>query len=227
MSHLRGVLLDIDGTLVASNDAHARAWVEALAEQGITVAYDEIRRRIGMGGDKLLPEVSGISEESERGKAISKRRAEIFKERYLPKLEPTRGAHDLLQHLKNEGLALAVATSAKADELDGLLKVCGADQVIDTKTSSDDAENSKPDPDIVHAALERIDLPADAVVLLGDTPYDIEAAKRADVGTLAVRCGGWNDAHLAGALAIYQDPADLLGRYYASPLAHRAPESRN
>ena len=218
MEPVRGVLLDIDGTLVDSNDAHAHAWVKALAEAGHVVAFDAVRRRIGMGGDKLLPEVCGLDAESAAGKAVSDRRGAIFKAESLPYLRPCRGAGELLGKLKALGLNLAVASSAKADELAPLLKVCGADRVIDSATSSDDAEGSKPDPDILHAALARMKLPAAAVVMLGDTPYDVEAARRAGVRVVAVRCGGWGDADLH-ADAVYDDPADLLARLDASVFA--------
>lgn len=218
MKRIEGVLLDIDGTLVASNDAHAHAWVEALAERGIRVAFEEVRRRIGKGGDKLLPEVSGLSADSSEGKTISKRRGEIFRTRYLPELKPTPGARELLERLDELGLRMVVATSAKKDELEGLLKVCGADEFIDDQTSSDDVENSKPDPDTVGSALKKGGFRPDEAYLLGDTPYDVAAARRAGVGTIAVRCGGWGDADLAGATAIYNDPADLLARFDSSPL---------
>ncbi len=219
MKRIIGVLLDVDGTLVDSNDAHARSWFEALAEHSIRVPLEQVRRLIGKGGDKLLPEVSGIRDDSEQGKEISKRRQEIFKERYLPSLRAFPGAKELLQHMHDAGLKLTVATSAKKNELKDLLKICGADEVIDGQTTSDDAENSKPDPDIIHAALKEIGLSADAVLMLGDTPYDIEAASKAKVGVLAFRCGGWDDAGLAAAVAIYDGPADLLARYEKSPLA--------
>ena len=113
---------------------------------------------------------------------------------------------------------MAAASSAKKDELGPLLKVCGADRVIHAATSSDDAEESKPDPDILHAALKQIGLPAAAVVMLGDTPYDVEAARRAGVRVIALRCGGWSDSDLA-ADAIYDDPADLARHIDRSPLA--------
>lgn len=220
MNAVRGVILDVDGTLVDSNDAHAHAWVEALAEHGIQVPFDKVRKRIGMGGDKLLPQVAGIREDTSEGKAISKRRGAIFQERYLPALRPTPGARELLQHLRAQGLKLVVASSAKRDELQGLLKVCGADDLTDDQTSSDDAERSKPDPDIVHAALKEAGLPPHEAVMLGDTPYDVESAGRAQVAVIAFRCGGWSDAELAGAVAVYQDPADLLAHYDASPLGN-------
>ena len=218
MKQIRGVILDVDGTLVDSNDAHARAWVEALAEHGVDVEFEKVRRLIGMGGDKLLPEVSGISEETPEGERISKRRGEIFKERYLPKLKAFPSTRELLEKMRDEGLKLVVASSAKEDELNPLLKIAGADDLIEKKTSSDDAENSKPDPDIVKAALDSSGLAPGEVVMLGDTPYDIESASRAGVRVIAVRSGGWEDADLSGAVAIYDGPADLLAHYDSSPL---------
>lgn len=223
MKRLRGVLLDVDGTLVESNDAHARAWQEALAEQGIDVSVGEVRKMIGMGGDKLLSRVSGISESSPQGQKISKKHRDIFMTRYLPNLRPTPGARELLQHMSKQGLKLVVATSAKEDELKHLLKICGADEVIQSKSSSDEAKESKPDPDIVQVALKKIALPASEVVMLGDTPYDVEAAQRAGVAVIAVRSGGWGDADLQGSLAVYEDPADLLAHYDTSPLAGANP----
>ncbi len=218
MSNVRGIILDVDGTLVASNDAHAHAWMEALTEAGKHVSYEEVRRRIGMGGDKLLPQVSGIQPDSAAGKRISDCRREIFKERYVPHLRPTPGAPELLQHLHAHGLPMVVASSAKRNELHTLLQVCGAADLIEDKTSSDDADRSKPDPDIIQVALQQIGLPPEQVVMLGDTPYDIESAGHAGVGVIAFRCGGWGDPDLAGALAIYDDPADLLAHHASSPL---------
>lgn len=217
MKRVRGVILDVDGTLVDSNDAHAHAWVDALAEHGINVEFERVRPLIGMGGDKLLPEVSGIEEETPEGKRISKRRSEIFKERYLPKLKAFPSAKELLQRMRDEGLKLVVASSAKEDELNPLLKIAGASGLVEEKTSSDDAENSKPDPDIVKAALESSGLAPGEVLMLGDTPYDIESASRARVRVVAVRCGGWKDADLSGAIAVYDGPADLLAQYESSP----------
>jgi len=220
MGQIKGVLLDIDGTLVDSNEAHARSWADALAEQGMDVPLEKIVPLIGMGGDKLLPQVTGITEDSAQGKALTERRKQIFLERYVPHLQPTPGAHELLRQLKQRGYQLVVATSAKKDELSHLLKVCGAEGLIEQKTTADDADQSKPDPDIVEAALERIELPADCTVMLGDTPYDIAAASKAGVGVIALRSGGWKDRDLAGALAVYEDPADLLAHLDQSPLVN-------
>lgn len=218
MTQIRGVILDVDGTLVDSNDAHARAWVEALAEHDIEVEFEKVRTLVGMGGDKLLPEVSGIEEDTPEGERISKRRGEIFKQRYLPTLKAFPSTRELLQRMRDEGLKLVVASSAKEDELNPLLKIAGAADLVEEKTSSDDAENSKPDPDIVKAALDSSGLAADEVLMLGDTPYDIESASGAGVGVIAFRCGGWKDADLSGAVAIYDGPADLLSHYESSPV---------
>ncbi len=224
MGKLRGVILDVDGTLVDSNDAHAHAWVEAFAEYGVTVEFEKVRRLIGMGGDKLMPAVSGIEEESELGKKISKRRGEIFKEKYLPDIKAFPKTSELLKRMEEDGLKLAVASSAKEDELKPLLKIAGADHLVAEKTSSDDAENSKPDPDIVHAALDGLGHRPDEVFMLGDTPYDIEAAGRAGVNVIALRCGGWDDEGLRGAISIYDDPADLLANWGAVIRGKNPPE---
>jgi HAD superfamily hydrolase (TIGR01509 family) len=183
----------------------------------VTVEFATVRRLIGKGGDKLLPEVSGIDAESPKGRAISDRRGEIFRTEYLPELRPFPGAKELLARMKREGLQLAVASSAKKDELKDLLRVCGANEFIEASTSSDDAEHSKPDPDIVHAALDRLGQPPSRVILLGDTPYDVSASLKAGIRVVALRCGGWGDADLKGAVRVYDDPADLLARLDESP----------
>jgi phosphoglycolate phosphatase-like HAD superfamily hydrolase len=221
LSKIHGIILDVDGTLVDSNDAHAKAWVEALAEHGINVSFEQVRKLIGMGGDKLLPKVAGIAEDTPEGKAIGKRRGEIFKTRYLPNIKAFPRTRELLLRMRDGGLKLVVASSAKEDELKPLLEIAGAADLIEEKTSSDDADNSKPDPDIVKAALDGAGFSADEAVMLGDTPYDIEAATKAGVKVIAFRCGGWDDAHLAGAMAIYDGPSDLLAHYDESPLKQK------
>jgi HAD superfamily hydrolase (TIGR01509 family) len=219
----RAVIFDIDGTLVDSNDAHAEAWVKALAESGRYVDFSRIRPLIGMGGDKLLPEVTGLPADSPEGRAIVERRGEIFQTEYVPKLRPTRGARALLEWLGDEGMTLGVATSAQSSELEALLRVAGATKLIDAAATSDDARRSKPDPDIVRAAIERTGCPSGAVIMVGDTPYDIEAAQRAGIAIIALRSGGWTDGPLRNALAIYDDPADLLEHYDLSPFKRPLP----
>jgi HAD superfamily hydrolase (TIGR01509 family) len=165
-----------------------------------------------MGGDKLMPEVSGISEDSDLGQRISKHRGEIFKTSWLPRLQPFRDAGRLVAALKARDLTVVAASSAKEDELKPLLEIAGAAALLDGATSSDDADESKPEPDIVIAALRHARAaPADAL-MIGDTPYDVEAATRAGVRIVGFRCGGWSDADLRGAVAVYDGPWDLLAR---------------
>ena len=216
---LHTVLLDLDGTLIDSNDAHARAWVEALAVHGYVVPFERVRPLIGKGGDKVTPELIGVDPESEDAERNSKTRSEIFRTRELPSLRPTPGARALLEHLQAQGLELVVATSAKEAELQALLEQAGVADLIVAASTADDAKRSKPDPDIVRAALATVRRPAWHSVMIGDTPYDVEAATRARVPIIALRCGGWDDAALAGALACYDHPADLLAHYDDSPLA--------
>ena len=215
---IKAVLFDVDGTLVDSNDAHAAAWVKAFSEFNIAVDPVKVRRCIGMGGDKLLPTVIGTMEDSLLGSKVAERRGEIFKEEFLPQLKPFTGADRLVAAVKERGLTAVAASSAKKDELRALLKIAGVDSLMDGATSSDDAEESKPDPDIIVAALRRANAaPADAI-MIGDTPYDVEAALRAGVRVIAFRCGGWGDEDLKGAAAIYQGPLDLALRFNSSPL---------
>lgn len=220
MSGLKAVILDIDGTLIDSNDAHTQAFVDAAAELGLDGAgFDEIRKMIGMGGDKLIPRAFGFEEESPDGERLSEAKGRIFEERYLPEIRPTPGARELLERLRAEGYTLVVATSAGGDVLDGLLRAAGVRDLIEDATSASDVEDSKPEPDAVKAALRKAGARPDEAVMLGDTPYDVEAATRAGVVILAVRTGGWDDAALDGAAGIYDHPADLLARYAESPLA--------
>ncbi len=219
---IRGVLLDMDGTLVDSNDAHAHAWVEALAEHGFDVPFGRVRHLIGMGSDMLLPEVADLSKDTPLGGQLSDRWGAIFRERYLPDLRPFPGARELVVRMKAGGLRVVVASSGERELLDALLALVGIGDLIDGATSVADAARSKPAPDLVAAALERAALPPAAALMVGDTPYDIAAADKAGVRTLALRCGGFADAELAGALALYDDPADLLARYDDSPLGSGA-----
>lgn len=215
---LRTILLDIDGTLIDSNDGHARAWVAALARHGYDVPFERVRPLIGKGGDKVLPELTGLDPDSGEAERIGAARAEIFGRDELPALRPTPGARALLEHLRDLGYDLVVATSAKEAEVTALLTQAGVADLIGTAASADDAERSKPHPDIVQAALGKAGSQPSQSIMLGDTPYDVEAATRARVPIVALRCGGWDDASLAGAAAVYDHPADLLARFGDSPI---------
>ncbi|HEX6309324.1 MAG TPA: HAD family hydrolase [Longimicrobiales bacterium] len=216
---VKAVLLDVDGTLIDSNDAHARAWVDAGREFGHDIEFGHVRRLIGMGGDRVLPRLTGLEEESDAGARLLDRRGEIFRERYLPELRAFPGARELLERLRADDRTLVVATSASAEDLKALLKQAGLGDLIEDSTNSDEADSSKPSPDIVEAALAKSGAAAAEAIMLGDTPYDVKAAQRAGVRVVALRCGGWGDAELRGAAEIHEDPADLLAHYDESLLS--------
>jgi HAD superfamily hydrolase (TIGR01509 family) len=219
---LKAVILDIDGTLVLSNDAHAQAWVEAFKAYGYDVPFEKVRPLIGMGGDQVLPKmVPGLNDEEGDGKAIAQKRKELIIERFGPTLAPTKGVRDLLLRMQEVGLRLIIATSATSQELSVLLKAAQVDDLLDQNeaATSSDTEASKPAPDIVEVALKKLKMEPSEVLMLADTPYDIQSAKGAGVEMIAVRSGGFDDEQLKDALAIYDDPADLLAHYDSSPLA--------
>ncbi len=215
---LKGVIFDIDGTLVDSNDAHAQSWVDTFAEGGYNVPFEVVRPLIGMGADKLLPKTIGIRHDSEEGKKLTCRRSEIFREKYLPHLRPLPGSRALVLRVRKDGLKAIVATSANDEELQALLESAEVEDLMEEKATASDAKRSKPDPDIVEAAIEESGISPSNLVMIGDTPYDVEAATKADVRAIAFRSGGWDDASLEGAVEIYDGPADLLARYDASLL---------
>jgi len=221
MKALKAVLLDVDGTLVDSNDAHAQAWLEVFQRNGYPGTFEWIRELIGKGGDKLIPEVTGLAEDSHEAQRLSKERSVVFSREYLPQLQPFPQAETLLRRLHGMGLKLVVASSANPDELEPLLRVCGALPFVHQRTSSGDVDHSKPDPDIVQSALRKAECSAGEAVMLGDTPYDVQAASKANVPTIALRCGGHPDSALAGALAIYDDVADLMANFEQSVFALR------
>lgn len=207
---VRTVLLDVDGTLLASNDAHAHAWVDALTEAGFGIPFERVRPLIGMGADKLLPALNrGLRADAAPGKTIARRRGEIFKKRYLIGLERQPGARELLIELRKHHVACVVATSSTDDELDDLLAAGGIADLIDTKATSSDTDESKPSSDIIQVALKKAGAAAADCVMLGDTRYDIAAASKAGIPTIALRCGGSTNGDLLGAAAVYDHPAAL------------------
>jgi HAD superfamily hydrolase (TIGR01509 family) len=215
-----GVLLDVDGTLVDSNDAHAHAWAEAFAEAGMDVPYARVRSLIGMGGDKLIATIAG----EHAPKNLSERRSEIFRERWLAHVKPLRGARELLLRLESEQYAWILASAAKKDELDGILRVAGLADLCgpERRTTSSEVEASKPDPDVIEVSLRKLGVERSRAVMLGDTPYDVEAARAAGVDLIAFTTGGWSREALAGAVAVYDGPADLLASWDDSPLSTRS-----
>lgn len=205
------LLVDIDGTLVDSNDAHAMAWVEALDAHGHKLPFERVRRCIGMGGDQLLPHLLGLDDDSPQGEAIQHLRGQIFRSTYLPSVRPFPGVRAFVQRMLDAGLSVRTATSASEAEVRPLLQIACVDDLLLPGASAADVEASKPAPDVLHVALARDrSRPRDAV-LVGDTPYDLEAARRAGVRSVAVRCGGgWTDHDLALAEVLCDRVEQLL-----------------
>lgn len=213
---IKAVIFDIDGTLVDSVDLHAQAWKEAFKQFGKDVPYQQVRHQIGKGADQLMPVFFSREKLEEFGKEMEEYRGKIYKRDYLPRVRAFPGVRDLFMKIKEDGKRLALASSAKEEELKVYKKIAQIEDLVEEETSADDADRSKPHPDIFKAALERLsDVSVEEAVVIGDTPYDAEAAGKLRLRTIGVRCGGFPEEELlaAGAISIYDDPADLLARY--------------
>lgn len=218
----KALIFDIDGTLLDSVELHAQAWHEAFQHFGHEVPVEKIRMQIGKGGDQLLPVFLSQEEIEKRGKEIEKYRGDLFKRKYLSQVKPFAGVRDLFEKALSAGLKLALASSAKGDELEDYKRIAHIEDLLHAETSSADAEKSKPHPDIFEAALRKLgpEIGPDDVLVVGDSPYDAEAAMRAGVRTVCVRCGGFPEADLrkAGCISLYNDPKDLLKHFDAALL---------
>jgi len=221
MPRIRGIALDVDGTLVDSNDGHARAWVDAFGEFGVRTSLADVRPLIGMGGDRILEQIAGLDPDDPGSKAIDERRLARFRSDYLPHVRGFPGVPEFVARLRDAGIAIVVASAAAEEDLASLLAIAGVPELTERAVSGDAVPRSKPAPDVVCAALERLGLPPSQVAMIGDTPWDIEAAGRAGLGTIAVRSGGWNDDGLADAIAIYDDVAHLGRCFDDSPLGRQ------
>ena len=218
----KAAIFDVDGTLIDSVDLHAKAWQDAFRDYGHEVGFDDIRSQIGKGGDQLMPVFLSKEELDAKGEELEKHRGQVLKERYLPQIKPFPMVRELLERVQANGTKVALASSAKQDELQTYKQAAHIEDLLDTETSSDDAEASKPDPDIFLAALKHLGgMSPDQAIVIGDTPYDAEAAGKAGLRTIGLLCGGWSaeDLKRAGCIATYKDPADLLAQYDTSPLA--------
>ena len=207
------VIFDIDGTLVDSVDLHAEAWRQALERFGKKISFAEVRRQIGKGGDQLMPVFLSRQELQNFGDELEQYRSDLFKKEFLSRVKAFPDVRQLFQRIRQDDKRIALASSAKGDELKTYKAIAGIEDLVETETSSDDADRSKPYPDIFQAALAQLgDIRPDNVVVVGDTIYDAEAAGKAHLRTIGVMCGGWSEEDLrrAGCIAVYRDPADLL-----------------
>lgn len=200
--------------------------MDVFAESSYPVLFKHVRPLIGMGGDKLLPRVAAVNGKSEEAKRLGKRQGEIFRSRYLSSLRPFSGVRALLERMRGDGLSLVIATSAQTEDMRLLLEQAGVADLIEEHASASDSKESKPDPDIVEAAVARSGRGANECIMLGDTPYDVQAATAAGVSIVALRSGGWDAAALRGAAAVYADAADLLAHYESSPFGSAGDAAR-
>lgn len=217
---IKAVIFDVDGTLVDSVDAHA--WQDAFEEFGHSFDFGEVRQQIGKGSDQLLPVFLSKAEIEADGKRLEARRGDILKQRYLPHIRAFPSVRALFERIRRDGKVIALASSAKAAELSVYKAAARIEDLVQEQTSADDAEKSKPYPDIFQAAMKRLNGIGEAeAVVIGDTPIDAEAAAKAGLRTIGMLSGGFPQAALrqAGCVAIYRDPADLLARYDGSVLA--------
>jgi len=208
------VILDIDGTLVDTNYQHAIAWHRALRDHGHSVQLWRIHRHIGMGGDQIVDALIGEEAAERDGDAIREVEAEAYAE-LIDEVEAMQGATELLDGLHTSQLGLVLASSAKAEEVDHYLDLLDARDLVDAWTTSADVESTKPEPDLIQAALEKVDFrgdPGDGALMIGDSVWDVKAASAAGVPTLAVLTGGFSEDELrdAGAVDVVREVSQLL-----------------
>jgi HAD superfamily hydrolase (TIGR01509 family) len=211
-------LLDVDGTLVDTNYQHALTWYRAFRRHGIVLPIWRIHRAIGMGGDQLVPALVGEQADAEKGDEIRGTRDSLYQE-LIVEVEPLNGAHELISDLKERDVTVVLASSSPQDELDHYLQLLDARDLADAWTTKDDVESTKPEPDLVHAALAKAG--TKSAVMVGDTRWDIEAAARAGIETICVLTGGWSTQELldAGALVVFESVDELRKRLDDTPLA--------
>jgi HAD superfamily hydrolase (TIGR01509 family) len=204
----RAVLLDVDGTLIDSNYQHALAWYRAFRGHGIVLPVWRIHRHVGMGGDQLVPALVGEVLDAEKGDAIRDARTEMY-EGLIDEVAPLEGARELIADLKDRGFTTVLASSSPENEIDHYLDLLAARDLADDWTTEDDVEATKPEPDLIRAGLEKAG--TDTAVLVGDTPWDIEAARKSGVETVTVITGGFSKQELreAGAVGVYESVAEL------------------
>jgi len=212
-------VLDIDGTLVDTNYHHAIAWYRAFREHEIILPIWRIHRHIGMGGDQMVAALTDDRTEEEQGDDIRASEKTLYFQ-LIDEVRPMEGSRELIEQLKRRGHSVVLASSAKADEVDHYLDLLNARELADGWTTSADVESTKPEPDLVSSALQRAGGPPDDAVMVGDTPWDVEAARRAGVATLAVRTGGFAISELAdaGAAAVFESVTELCQKLDQTPL---------
>jgi len=208
--NLRGAIFDIDGTLIDSNDIHARCWVDAFAHFGKEIDYDLMRHQIGKGGDLLVPDLLNAKEMQQFGEKLQKYRGELYKKSYMEQVKPFPRVRELFESLKSRGVELALASSANPDEVEYYTELLGVEELLGGSTSTKDAKLSKPSPEIFEAALGQLGTDVTKTLVVGDTPYDVLAAHRASLAVAAVLCGGFERELLAKAEFLFDEAEDIV-----------------
>ena len=219
---IRAAIFDLDGTLVDSNELHVLAWQETFRHFGKEVPIERLREQIGKGGDQYLPVFLNEIEMRKFGEDADKLHGEIFKKKYLPQVRPFPKVRELFERLRSDGKKIALASSGKDAEVHYYQKLLDIAGLVDSMTTSDQVAHSKPHADVFIAALRTLgSVPPDEAIAIGDTPYDVMAAKKIELPVIGMLCGGFSEQLLRdeGAVAIFRDPADLLANYFRSPLA--------
>ena len=205
-------IFDIDGTLIDSVEAHAESWVKTFGAFGKKIEFEKARKLIGMGGDQFLGDYFSKEELEENEKEIEKYRSDLFKKEFLPEIKPFPKVKEFFEFLRESGKQVILASSAKKDEVEAYKKIAGIEGLVDTETSTDDAEESKPEPDIFQAAFKKLkNVEKTDVLVVGDTPYDAIAAKKAGLEIIGVLTGGWSTDELkkSGCKKTFKDIADV------------------
>lgn len=225
---MKAVIFDIDGTLVDSVDLHAKAWQDAFAQFGVKIPFLEIRNQIGKGGDQILPTFLTKEQIDQFGEDLKDWRGKHFRKEYRNSVRPFHDSHALLARVKKGGKLLAAGSSAKQEELDFYLGLLNAKDLFDVTTSSDEVEKSKPNPDIFELALKKLKTSFDDTIVVGDSPYDAEAASKAGLPTIGFLCGGFPEEWLiaAGAFKTYRGPTELLADYGNSAIEKGVPSKK-
>ena len=214
----RAAILDVDGTLVDTNYQHALAWYRAFRKHDIVLPIWRLHRHVGMGGDKFVADVAGEDVDDRLGDALRDAWEELFDE-VIDEVAPLAGARELVAELKQRGHPVVLASSSIQRHLDHFLDLLDVREVADSWTTKDDVEATKPDPELVRAALDKAG--TDEAVMIGDTPWDVEAARRVGVATICVITGGFSRQELedAGAAAVFESVEELRGSLDETPLS--------
>lgn len=218
---VKAVLCDMDGTLVQSNWLHAAAWRDAFSAMGIELDLEEVRRQIGKGGEELIPVFVPWWKRKWVEQPLKRYREYVFKSEYMSQVRPIPGAREVMEKMREAGITVALASSAKKNELGTYKRIAQIEDLVEEETSADDADRAKPHPDIFQAALDRLGLEPHDALALGDTPWDAEAAGKAGVSTVGVTTGGWSKEDLmdAGCVEVWKDVGELARNFDSSIFA--------